>query len=108
MATKVASKIAAKVVPAQPVKATTALSKRLDQGKKNQLKKRLILHTDEDTDSEGETVINPVAKKDTEKTKYIPPPILDLGTINKSQGSVAEIDRLSRTPRSNLSQKEKN
>ena len=46
------------------------------------MKKRLILHTDEDTDEEGETVINPVAKKDTEKTKYIPPPMLDIGSIN--------------------------
>lgn len=31
------------------------------------------MHTDEDTDEEGETTINPVAKKDTEKNKYIPP-----------------------------------
>ena len=69
------------MVPAKPAKPTTALSKRLQDGKKNQLKKRLILHTDEDTDEEGETVINPVAKKDTEKTKYIPPQ-LDIGAIN--------------------------
>ena len=85
MASKIATKVASKVAPAKPVKPTSALSKRLSDGKKNQLKKRLILHTDEDTDSEGETTINPVAKQDTEKTKYIPPPVLDIGSINKDQ-----------------------
>lgn len=68
------------------------------------------MHTDEDTDEEGETTINPVAKKDTEKNKYVPPPSLDLNNvantaINDGPMNAAE---LARTPRSSLSQKEKN
>jgi len=66
------------------------------------LKKRLILHTDEDTDDDGEEFKNPVAKQDTEKTKYMPP-TLDIGSINNSQTVAAELDRLERTPRSALS-----
>ena len=64
------------------------------------------MHTDEDTDEEGETVINPVAKKDTEKTKYIPPPMLDINSINRDGDvkiNAADLDQLSRTPRSSLS-----
>ena len=69
------------------------------------------MHTDEDTDEEGETTINPVAKKDTEKNKYMPP-ALDLNAINASKDdgpiNATDLERLSRTPRSSLSQKEKN
>ena len=65
------------------------------------------MHTDEDTDEEGETTINPVAKKDTEKNKYVPPSI-DLNAINASNDGPMNAADLSRTPRSSLSQKEKN
>ena len=68
------------------------------------------MHTDEDTDEEGETTINPVAKKDTEKNKYVPPPSLDLNNVanNAINDGPMNAAELARTPRSSLSQKEKN
>ena len=51
--------------------------------KKQQLKKRLLLHTDEDSDSSGEETTNPVALGDTEAGKYVPPS-LPLAAINDS------------------------
>ena len=76
------TKIADSIAP-EKEKPTTALAKRLDQGKKNQLKKRLLLHTDEDSDSSGEETTNPVALQDTDAGKYVPPS-LPLAAINDS------------------------
>ena len=68
------------------------------------MKKRLILNVDEDSDSEGETFTNPVAKKDTEASKYQPPD-LNIAAINDSK--VHDVDALAKTPRSQLSSEEK-
>ena len=62
------------------------------------------MNVDEDSDDEGQTFTNPVAKGDTEAGKYVPP-ILDITAINDSK--VHDIDALARTPRSNLSAEEK-
>lgn len=64
----------------------------------------MILNVDEDSDSDGETFTNPVAKNDTEASKYVPPS-LNIGAINESQ--VHDIDTLAKTPRSDLSQEER-
>ena len=96
-------KIADKIAPVQE-KPTTLLEKKLLASKNTQLKKRLILNVDEDSDSEGETFTNPVAKNDTEVNKYVPPN-LDIAAINDSK--VHDIDALARTPRSNLSTEER-
>ena len=53
-------KIANKIAP-EVVKPTSALQKRLGNDKKNQLKKRLILNTDDDSDEDGDSFHNPVA-----------------------------------------------
>ena len=97
------AKIADSIAP-EKEKPTTALAKRLDQGKKNQLKKRLLLHTDEDSDSSGEETTNPVALQDTDAGKYVPPS-LPLGAINDSQ--VHDMDALSRSPRTQLTPTER-
>lgn len=68
------------------------------------MKSRLLVHVDDDSDSEGEQYTNPVAKNDTEKLKYVPPQI-DLGAINDSR--VSALDALAGTPRSQLSDSEK-
>lgn len=65
------------------------------------MRKRLLVHTDEDSDDDGETFINPVAKDDTEATKYVPPSLtLDVNAINNSSVSGRDIDKLAATPRS--------
>lgn len=92
-------KIADKIAP-EPVKPTTALQKKLATNQSNSLKKRLLIHTDEDSDEDSETFVNPVAKNDTEAKKYVPPP-LNIAAINDSVTN--DIDRLAATPRSNLS-----
>ena len=57
------------------------------------MRKRLLVHTDEDSDEDGETFVNPVAKTDTEATKYVPPQLsLDLGAINGSTVSDKDIN----------------
>ena len=76
-------KIADKIAP-EPVKPTSALEKKLKTNQTNALKKRLLVHEDEDSDSDGEEYTNPVAKTDTEKMKYVPP-TLNLGAINDSK-----------------------
>ena len=62
------------------------------------------MNVDEDSDEDGETFTNPVAKNDTEANKYVPPS-LNIGAINESQ--VHDIDTLAKTPRSDLSQEER-
>lgn len=69
------------------------------------MKRRLLVHADEDSDSDGESYTNPVAKSDTEKMKYVPPS-LDLGAINDSYRH--DVNALAATPRSQLSTEEKN
>ena len=68
------------------------------------MSKRLLLHEDEDSDEDGNTITNPVAKPDTEATKY-QPPNLNLGAINDS--GTHDIDVLAKSPRSQLSQEER-
>ena len=97
-------KIASKIAP-EVVKPTSALQKRLGNQKKTQLKKRLILNTDDDSDDDGTEFTNPVALRDTERTKYIPPS-LNLNAINGSVAST-DLDNLAHTPRSQLSNQEK-
>jgi len=69
------------------------------------LKRRLLINTDEDSDEDGETIINPVAKQDTEKMKYLPPS-LAINDASTSRVS-SRIDELARTPRSQMSESEK-
>lgn len=73
--------------------------------KSTALKKRLLLHVDEDENSDGDSYTNPVAKQDTEKMKYVPPQ-LNIGAINDSM--VNDMDTLRATPRSHLSKEERN
>ncbi len=94
---KITEKIADKIIAPEPVKPTTALQKRIQAGNKNALTRRLIAHIDEDSDSDGETYTNPVAKQDTEKMKYVPPQII-IPSINESQRF--DMDALAATPRS--------
>jgi len=63
-----------------------------------------LLHTDEDSDSDGDSYTNPVAKNDTEKFKYVPPS-LDIAAINDSINF--DMDALAATPRSQLSNSER-
>ena len=62
------------------------------------------MHADEDSDSDGEEYTNPVAKTDTESMKYVPP-TLNMNAINDSK--VHDLDALAATPRSQLSNTEK-
>ena len=63
-----------------------------------------MLHTDEDSDSDGDSYTNPVAKNDFEKSKYVPP-TLDMAAINDSINF--DMDALAATPRSQLSNPER-
>lgn len=72
------------------------------------MKRRLLINTDEDSDSDGETTINPVALNDTENLKYMPPSL----AINEPSASgtsrvSSRIEELARTPRSSMSDSEK-
>lgn len=96
-------KIADKLAP-EPVKPTKALAKKLESNKSNSLKKRLILNTDDDTDSDGEEFTNAAILNDTEKNKYVPPS-LDMAAINDSL--VHDMDALHSTPRGQLSASQK-
>ena len=80
---KITEKIADKIIAPEPVKPTTALQRKIQASNKNALTSRLIAHTDEDSDSDGETYTNKVAKQDTEKMKYVPPQII-IPSINES------------------------
>lgn len=80
---KITEKIADKIIAPEPVKPTTALQRKIQASNKNALTRRLIAHTDEDSDSDGETYTNKVAKQDTEKMKYVPPQII-IPSINES------------------------
>ena len=80
---KITEKIADKIIAPEPVKPTTALQRKIQASNKNALTRRLIAHTDEDSDSDGETYTNKVAKQDTEKMKYVPPQII-ITSINES------------------------
>ena len=80
---KITEKIADKIIAPEPVKPTTALQRKIQASNKNALTRRLIAHTDEDSDSDGETYTNKVAKQDTEKMKYVPPQII-IPFINES------------------------
>ena len=64
----------------------------------------MILHADEDSDDDGNTYTNPVAKPDTEAIKY-QPPNLNIGAINDSR--THDVDVLAKSPRSQLSQEER-
>ena len=55
------------------------------------------MHTDDDSDEDGNEFTNPVALPDTEERKYVPP-TLNMAAINDSQ--TMDIDALARTPRS--------
>ena len=57
----ISDKIADKIAPEED-KPTTALQKKLNNNKQTQMRKRLILNADEDSDDEGNTYTNPVAK----------------------------------------------
>ncbi len=96
-------KLTEKLAP-EPVKPTTALEKRLGEDKKKGMRRRLLVHADEDSDEDGDSYTNPVALNDTEKKKYVPPS-LDLAAINDSQ--VRDLDNLARTPRSQLSREDR-
>ena len=80
---KITEKIADKIIAPEPVNPTTALQRKIQASNKNALTRRLIAHTDEDSDSDGETYTNKVAKQDTEKMKYVPPQII-IPSINES------------------------
>ena len=54
------AKLTEKLAP-EPVKPTTALAKRLGEEKKSSMKRRLLIHADEDSDEDGESYTNPVA-----------------------------------------------
>lgn len=55
---KITEKIADKIIAPEPVKPTTALQRKIQASNKNALTRRLIAHTDEDSDSDGETYTN--------------------------------------------------
>jgi len=73
------------------------------------MKRRLLIATDEDSDEDGATTVNPVAMQDTEHLKYMPP-TLNLA-LNEDDGrtsvATSRLDDLARTPRSQLSASEK-
>ena len=96
-------KIADSIVT-ESIAPTTALEKKLATQKNSQMKKKLLLNEDEDSDEEGNTFTNPVALQDTEANKYQPPD-LNIAAINDSR--THDIDVLAKSPRSQLSQEEK-
>ena len=68
------------------------------------MRTKLLLNEDEDSDEDGNTFTNPVARQDTEATKYQPPEI-NIAALNDSR--THDIDVLAKSPRSQLSQEEK-
>ena len=97
------NKIAQKIAP-EEVKPTKALENKLKANKQSQMRTKLLLNEDEDSDEDGNTFTNPVARQDTEATKYQPPEI-NIAALNDSR--THDIDVLAKSPRSQLSQEEK-
>ncbi len=97
-----------KIAGPEPVKPTSALTKKLADTKKSKLKQRLISgSSDDDDDSDDDPKRDPI-KKDTEQGKYLPPQLaLNSTALNDSNVSQSRLDQLAQTPRSQLSQSDR-
>jgi len=72
------------------------------------MKRRLLIAADEDSDEDGNTTTNPVAKADTEHMKYVPPSLaINDDRTERSSVATSRIDELAKTPRSQLSASER-
>ncbi len=97
-----------KIAGPEPVKPTSALTKKLADTKKSKLKQRLISNSSSEgeDDSDDEPKRNPI-KKDTEQGKYLPPQLALNASLNDSVVSQSRLDQLAQTPRSQLSQSDR-